>query len=132
MAWGGKNGEAGPARGSGSLSFIGNEVTITGNVQASGDMHVDGTIDGDLACGTLTLGESGRVKGNISAERATLAGTVEGTVSAGELIVEKAARISGDVSYANISVEAGAKIDGRLSQRGATSSGDLKLVATGD
>jgi cytoskeletal protein CcmA (bactofilin family) len=132
MAWGAKSGEGSSARsGSSTMSFIGGEVTITGNVKASGDMHVDGVIEGDLTCGSLMLGASGRVVGNISAERATIAGAVEGTVSAKELMIEKSARISGDVAYAAISIETGAKVDGRLAQRGAAT-GELKLVAAGE
>lgn len=126
MAWGSK-GDDGPQRSAGgSLSFIGNEVNITGNVNATGDMHVDGSVDGDLSCATLTLGPSGRVKGNVTAQKATLAGTIDGTVNVGTLVVEKSARLSGDLSYENISIETGAKVDGRLTQRSGT--GELKLV----
>jgi cytoskeletal protein CcmA (bactofilin family) len=125
MAWGSK-GESSAAS-AGGMSFIGNEVTITGNVAAGGDIHIDGTIEGDLECRSLTLGAAGRVKGNIAATKAIIGGTVEGTVSAGTLTVEKSARIAGDVSYENISVDNGAKLDGRLTQRGA-SAAELKLV----
>jgi cytoskeletal protein CcmA (bactofilin family) len=114
--------------GGGALSFIGSEVTITGNIQASGDLHIDGTIEGDLDCGQLILGGSGRIKGNISAQRATLAGTVEGTVNAGELIVERAAQLHGDLSYDSVSIETGAKVDGRLTQRASSATSELKLV----
>jgi cytoskeletal protein CcmA (bactofilin family) len=131
MAWGGKAGEAGArGGGGGALSFIGSEVTITGNVDAAGDMHIDGTVQGDVSCGQITLGTSGTVRGNITAERATLAGTVEGIVTAGDLIVEKSARLSGDLSYDSLSIEAGGKVDGRLTQRtSATGTGELKLVS---
>jgi cytoskeletal protein CcmA (bactofilin family) len=128
MAWGNKPGES-PQRSNadgGTLSFIGSEVNITGNVDATGDMHVDGGVDGDLTCGTLTLGQSGRVKGNITAQRATIAGSVDGTISAAELIIEKSARLTGDLSYESVSIETGAKVDGRLNQRG--SANELKLV----
>ncbi len=118
------------ASGGRSMSFVGNEVTISGNIKADGDMHVDGTIEGDLACGTLTLGGSGRVKGNIAADRATIAGTVEGTIAANDLTIEKSARVSGDLAYGNLSVEGGAKIDGKLQQRGGQPAGELKLVAS--
>lgn len=112
-----------------ALSFIGSEVTITGNVNASGDIHVDGTIEGDLTCGQLILGGSGRVKGNITAQRATLGGTVEGSVNAGELLVERSAQLSGDLSYDSVSIETGAKVDGRLTQRTSAASNELKLVS---
>jgi cytoskeletal protein CcmA (bactofilin family) len=84
-----------------------------------------------VACKSLILGPSGRIKGNISADRATIGGTVEGTVNAVTLIVEKSARVSGDLVYQNVSVENGAQVDGRLTQRNTTP-GELKLVAGGE
>ena len=115
---------------SGALSFIGSEVTISGNISGNGDLHLDGTVEGDIHCGSLILGAGGRVKGNISAEKVTLAGTVGGTVNARSLIVEKSAHINGDLSYENVSIETGAHVDGRLTQRSAE--GQLKLVAGGE
>ena len=131
MAWGGKSGEGVNTSGkNGTLSFIGSEVTISGNISGSGDFHLDGAVEGDIHCDNLTLGPGGRIKGNISAEKATLAGTIGGTVSARTLVVEKTARINGDLSYESVSIETGAQVDGRLTQRGGE--GQLKLVAGGE
>ena len=129
MAWGNKSSDAAPRAG-GGMSFIGNEVTITGNIAAKGDIHLDSEVLGDIACGSLTLGTNGHVKGNVSAQRATVAGAVEGTVVATELVIEKTARIMGDVAYESISIETGARVDGRLSQKGPPA-GELKLVSAG-
>ncbi|RJT25809.1 polymer-forming cytoskeletal protein [Chakrabartia godavariana] len=112
------------------MSFIGSEVSITGNIGASGDIHLDGAVQGDVACGSLTVGASGQVRGNVLAQRATIAGAIEGSVVATELVIEKSARIAGDVSYESISIETGARVDGRLSQKAAPS-GELKLVSAG-
>lgn len=136
MAWGTRSDEL-PQRSSGggstALSFIGSEVTVTGNVSGGGDLHIDGGIEGDIACNTLILGASGRVKGNIAADKATLAGTVGGTVSARTLIIEKGARITGDLAYESITIETGAEVDGRLCRRAeaarAPAAETLKLVA---
>lgn len=133
MAWGAKSGDAvnGSTKkaASGALSFIGAEVTINGNVSGNGDIHLDGVIEGDLTCNSLILGAVGQVKGNIAAERATLGGTVDGTVNASTLVVERSARISGDLSYDTVSIENGAQIDGRMSHR-ANNDGSLKLIAS--
>lgn len=131
MAWGGTSGGAAGASGAGgALSFIGSEVAITGNVSGKGDLHLDGSVDGDIHCASLILGPGGRIKGNITAERATLGGTVGGTVNARTLIVEKTARISGDLSYESVSIETGALVEGRLTQRGGE--GQLKLVSSSE
>ena len=131
MAWGGKSDAGSGASGKGgALSFIGSEVTISGNISGNGDLHLDGTVEGDIHCASLILGPGGRIKGNISADKALLAGAVGGTVNARTLVVEKSARISGDLSYESVSIETGAQVDGRLSQRGGE--GQLKLVSGGE
>lgn len=116
------------ARGKGALSFIGAEVVITGNVNAAGDLHLDGTIEGDLSCQSLTQGATGKVKGNITAEKATLAGHVDGTIAARDLVLERTSQISGDLSYENVSIETGARVDGRVSHRMSADNNTLKLV----
>ncbi len=137
MAWGSKDNAPGTAaaptakRGSGTLSYIGAEVTVTGNISGSGDIHLDGSVDGDVGCNTLILGSGGRVRGNIVAEKATLGGSVDGTVSAASLTVEKSARIAGDLSYDMISIENGAQVDGRMMRRNAAKDmSGLTLVST--
>ena len=126
MIWTLKKGDGTSRNSGGPLSFIGTEMNITGNINATGDMHIEGSINGDLSCATLILGQSGRVKGNVIAQKAMLAGTVDGSVNVGTLMVERSARLSGDLSYENISIETGAKVDSRLSRRG--SANELKLV----
>ena len=96
------------------FSVFGVDVRVVGNVSAAADLHLDGTIEGDLACAALVQGAEGRVIGNVRAESARLAGTVEGSVTARTLTVERSARIAGDVEYETIEIETGARIDGRL------------------
>ena len=72
-----------------------------------------------------------RKQANIVAEKATLGGSVDGTVSAASLTVEKSARIAGDLSYDMISIENGAQVDGRMMRRnGAKDMSGLTLVST--
>ena len=133
MAWGSKSNDAagpsGSTRSGNSMSFIGAEVVITGNISGKGDIHLDGVIEGDVECNTLILGAGGRIKGKITAERATLGGAVDGMVNASTLTVEKSARINGDLSYDMVSIETGAQIDGRMSHR-VTLETSLKLISS--
>lgn len=98
----------------GMFSVLGPDVIITGNIAATADLHIDGQVHGDVSCGALVQGTESRISGNLRAETARIAGTIEGTVSARQITVERAARIAGDVEYENISIENGASIDGRL------------------
>lgn len=130
-----RNKPAGPKAakpGAPGLSLIGPEVVVSGDISAEGQLHVDGRIDGDVRCTQLCQGSAGTIAGNIFADRARVAGTVEGTVSARTLVVEASARIMGDVAYETISIEAGAQIDGRLARRAALGldDGEPTLIAT--
>lgn len=106
-----------PAKGGPRLSIIGPEVIISGDLATDAQLHVDGRIDGNVRCAGLCQGASGIISGNIIADEARLAGTVEGTVSARSVVVEASARIMGDIAYEMVSIEAGAGIEGRLARR---------------
>ncbi len=122
---------AGQAGKRGMFSVLGQDVTITGNVTATADLHIDGRIDGDVHCGNLVQGTESRITGNVRAESARLSGSVEGKVSVRQLIVERAARITGDVEYENISIENGAAIDGRLKHFSPNAAGGFGQPAQG-
>lgn len=113
-----RGGNDGRAKGAPSgLSFIGPEVTVSGDVSTAAQLHVDGRVDGDVRCGVLCQGKSGTITGNIAAGQARLAGLVDGTVNAETVVLEETARVTGDVTYETISIAAGAQVEGRLSRR---------------
>ncbi|RIV86583.1 bactofilin family protein [Aurantiacibacter zhengii] len=97
-----------------TFSVIGADVTIRGDIEASVDLHVDGTVVGNIACASLVQGESSRVEGEIKAESARLSGEVKGTIEVRSLVVLKSAQIEGDVSYDTLTIEQGASVDGRF------------------
>jgi cytoskeletal protein CcmA (bactofilin family) len=109
---GGGNGRANNNRG--MFSVIGPDVTVTGNIAATADLHIDGRIEGDVNCGSLAQGSESQIFGSVTAEAARIAGAVEGTVRVKNLTVERSAKITGDVEYENITIENGGHIDGRL------------------
>jgi len=98
-----------------TFSMLGADLVIKGNLAASADLHVDGKVEGDIACASLVQGESSQITGSITAESARISGLVEGTISCRELVILKTARIIGDVHYDALTIEQGAVIDGRLS-----------------
>ena len=107
-------------RGTGhTFSMIASDVEIVGNVNAKVDLHIDGSIQGDVTCGALVQGESSMIAGKVVAESARLSGKVEGSIEALELVIEASARINGDVTYQNLSIAPGAQVDGKFKQRTA-------------
>jgi cytoskeletal protein CcmA (bactofilin family) len=124
-----KAGPPGPSRGSGTYSFIGPEVVVTGDIATPGQLHVDGKVTGDVRCGTLSQGESGSIAGNIVADDARLAGLIDGGVSAGTLLLEATARVTGDVLYETFTVATGAQVDGRFKRRVGAGDGSRQAKA---
>ena len=132
MFGGGKT--EGPARRSGALSVIGADVAVKGDVTTAADLHIDGTIVGDIDCAQLIQGASSRITGTVKARGARLAGTIEGSVAVVALTIERTARISGDVSYETLAIEAGAQVDGQMTHRGQDRPDEppLRLTAASD
>jgi len=128
----GRNEKGGTASGgSGNLSFIAADVTITGNIGGRGSLHIDGRVDGDVGCATMTLGQSGIVHGNVIADEACIGGTIEGTLSAKSITIEATARIVGDLSYDAVSIATGAIVEGRVKRlTPIDETGALKLISS--
>tara|TARA_A100001391_G_scaffold199260_1_gene181973 strand:- start:1129 stop:1512 length:384 start_codon:yes stop_codon:yes gene_type:complete len=106
-------------KGNSTFSVFGSDTAITGDIKASADLHIDGSVEGDISCSSLVQGETSTVKGAIEAESARLAGTIEGSIAARELVILKTAKITGDVFYDALTIEQGAQVEGRFAHRDA-------------
>lgn len=102
-----------------TFSMIASDVEIIGNVTAKVDLHIDGKIQGDVACGSLVQGESSIIAGKVTADTATLSGQVDGSIDAGELIIEANARIKGDVAYESLTIAPGGQVEGKFKHKAA-------------
>ncbi len=113
-----------------TFSVIGSDVVIRGNIEATADLHIDGRVEGDIACASLVQGEGSHVEGAIEAQTARLAGTITGSISARELVVLKTAKISGDVHYDALTIEQGAEVEGRFAHRTTQQHAAVKSAET--
>lgn len=103
---------------SSSFSMLGGDTVISGDISASADLHVDGSVNGDISCKALIQGEGSEITGAVRSESVRVAGLIRGSVSAREVVILKTARIEGDVSYDTLTIEQGARLEGRLSPNG--------------
>ncbi|SEK18245.1 bactofilin family protein [Parapedobacter koreensis] len=109
-----KNEKLQEQRGS-SFNLIANGTEITGDINTSGDLRIDGQIIGDITCtAKLIIGENGEVNGNINCHSGEISGTVQGQIVAKEILqLNQSATIQGDIKAMRFVVEDGASINGR-------------------
>jgi len=100
------------------FSMLGADLAIKGDITATADLHIDGRVEGDIACAGLVQGEASEIIGAITANTAHLAGTVRGAITVGALTIQNSAHILVDVHYETLTIEQGAKVDGRFAQKG--------------
>ena len=113
-----------------TFSVLGADVVVTGNIAATVDLHLDGRVEGDIQCASLVQGRDSVIKGAVTAEVARLAGTVEGSITAKELVIQASARITGDVTYETLTIEQGSQVDGRFSPKSAKATPPVALVSS--
>lgn len=111
------------------LSVIGYDVHITGNIETSGEMQIDGQVDGDVFCGSLIVGENACITGEINANLVKLHGELRGKVNAATVSIARTARVVGDIIHESVEIEAGAQLDGRLLRRDASTTPATSLPA---
>ena len=95
-------------------NFISQDVEIVGTVKFGKALTVHGKIVGDVhASGVLTLGENGRIEGNIRAASISIEGTVKGNVTVRDRCeLKRAARLIGDLEAPRLLIEEGATFVG--------------------
>jgi len=94
-------------------SVIGEDVTIDGNISGQGELHLDGTVRGEITVERLSIGETGHVEGTVTAETVDIRGKLTGTISAKQVKLYGTAHIDGDITHEQLSMEPGAYFQGR-------------------
>ncbi|HOY30748.1 MAG TPA: polymer-forming cytoskeletal protein [Bacteroidales bacterium] len=104
------------------INIIGNGTSIKGDIKASGDMRIDGTLIGSInAKGKVVIGNTGHVEGEIVCQNADFSGNLQGKIMVTELLAMKAsAQIQGDIITGKLSVEPGAKFTGTCKMTDST------------
>lgn len=98
-------------------SILSSDLHITGNLKTSGDIQIEGTIDGDVRAHLLTVGESATIKGEIIADDVVVNGRVIGRVRGLKVRLAASARVEGDIIHKTIAIESGAHFEGSVQRQ---------------
>lgn len=98
-----------------SKNILTSDVEIKGNIKFSGELTFEGKLDGDIHTdGTLTLGDSAVVNGNINAQSVIARGKINGNIIAKEKLDIKAkTELFGDIRAAKLVIEEGVTFVGK-------------------
>lgn len=101
-------------------SMIGKTLLIKGEITGSESVHIEGTVEGSIALpdDRVTVGHSGRVSADVTAQDIVVLGELIGNCDAGEhLYVRREGSLCGDIVTTRISVEDGAYLTGTVDIR---------------
>ncbi len=100
-----------------SPSLLSNDLTIKGNVTSSGDIQIEGTIEGDVRAHLLTVGESATIRGEVIADDVVVNGRVIGRVRGLKVRLTSSAKVEGDIVHKTIAIESGAHFEGSVQRQ---------------
>lgn len=99
----------------GSTTIIGAGAKITGNIEATGDIRIDGTLLGNLtAQAKVIIGADGVIEGLVKGKLADVLGKVKGQLQITDLLqLRGKSKVDGDIYAGKLEVEPTASFNGR-------------------
>jgi len=100
-----------------SSTVIARGVKVEGDFTSQGNVVIEGEVRGQVKTDALlTVGNEAKLKADVTASEAVVAGIVEGNLTVKKRLELKAtAKITGDIACETIVVEAGAALNGKVS-----------------
>jgi cytoskeletal protein CcmA (bactofilin family) len=118
------------ATGQRGVSVISRALKITGQLESSEDIQIEGEVNGDVRAAVVRVGAGAKVNGTVSGEEVELSGTIEGKIEARKVVLTSSAHMEGDIMHQDIAIQSGAYIAGRLQpEYGKTNVQPLKAKA---
>jgi len=88
-------------------------MVVEGSLQSDSEVQIDGLVKGDVRVERLTIGETGRIEGQVAAETAEVRGRVVGAIIAKQVRLFSSASVEGDITAEQLAIEPGASFEGR-------------------
>lgn len=89
-------------------------TTLNGDLVGSGDITIEGTVNGNIKCRFLTLTGQPSISGCAEAEVVNLCGSFTGELHAAKVILNKTAKMRGDIYQEVLEIQTGADFEGKV------------------
>ena len=100
-----------------SPSLLSSDITIKGNISTTGDIQIEGTIEGDVRAHLITVGETATIRGEVVADDVVVNGRVIGRVRGIKVRLTSSAQVEGDIVHKTIAIESGAHFEGSVQRQ---------------
>jgi cytoskeletal protein CcmA (bactofilin family) len=107
-------------------SILSSDLVVKGNMKTTGDIVVEGTVEGDIRAHMLTVGETATVKGEVVADDVVVNGRIIGRLRGLKVRLTATARVEGDIIHKTIAIESGAHFEGSVQRQDDPLSGASK------
>jgi cytoskeletal protein CcmA (bactofilin family) len=88
-----------------------------GEIRSKGSITVDGKLKGTVSVQSLTIGSTGSVDGNVTADNINVKGQLSGQIECRDLVIGGRAVVEGSLSYSNLAIQRGGIIKGDLKRK---------------
>ncbi|MCU0460061.1 MAG: polymer-forming cytoskeletal protein [Bacteroidales bacterium] len=108
-----------------AVNLISQGTEITGDIKSSGDIRVDGVLNGNMITkGKVVIGPTGRIKGEVECKNSEVSGMVDGKITVSQLLNLKAtSKINGTIVTGKLSIEPGAVFTGNCAMKDGENGG---------
>lgn len=100
------------ARTTSAPSLISADLVVNGTLTSTGDVQIDGRVEGDVRSVGLVIGDKALIHGEVLAEDLTVRGRIEGSIRARKVLLAATAHVVGNILHEAFAVEAGAFFEG--------------------
>ena len=97
----------------GVVSVIGPDLVVTGNLESTGEVRIDGDVQGDVYAARIVIGAQARVMGDLVADEIVIGGAVQGSIRGNDVTFQGASHIEGEVYHRKLAIEQGAYFEGK-------------------
>lgn len=95
-------------------SILSHDMHVVGRIFSTGDIQIEGRLDGDLRSHAVTIGEKAEVNGEVSGDTVTVFGKVKGTLRGRQIYLCATCEVDGDVYNEALAIESGAQLNGAV------------------
>lgn len=111
-------------------SFIGEDLTVEGNIVSKGEVQLEGEVKGDVNCTSVVIGDKALVEGGVVAEDVIVRGRVVGSVRGHRVTLQSSSHVEGDIFHQSLAIEQGAYFEGK-SRRSDDPIAEVKSAKSG-